>query len=455
LKKHFFSTSLILALFFALLQQLIVAFSIISIVRLGQEVAQGHSFFIWLVLFLVSLTIVYLPSTLSNYFRIKAEFHTFDSFINRFKDKFYGKTSHLNDKILKEKVHSYITNESWNVAKESIFFFVDAFQLFTNILFSIFVFGYVVDPMILIGYLLTLPLIYLGLKLSANRISNASLKAQETNTSLAQHLKSSWDTFFIGNKYNLTLWKNKYDSSLKQALSAGTKSTLTIEIGATIVLLISLVPLFLITVWLFISNKSDIVLLSGLVVTLPRQVQTIQNLSDFVTLFSFWKGLKAKLQGLFSASELPSHKNLVSLVQWEDLTFAQNNKIVTFNDYTSLHNELLKDSCGRYTIRGSNSSGKSTLLALLKEDFGNQVQLIPAHNDLIFKNIDGQQYSTGQRIKLILKEISEFSEPFTLFIDEWDANLDDKSISELDQLIEDITQNNLVVEIRHRGSASK
>lgn len=60
--------SLAISLFFALSQQLIVASSTLWIVWLSDSVVSGQISITALVLFILSLSVVYIPSTLMNYF---------------------------------------------------------------------------------------------------------------------------------------------------------------------------------------------------------------------------------------------------------------------------------------------------------------------------------------------------------------------------------------------------
>jgi ABC-type bacteriocin/lantibiotic exporter with double-glycine peptidase domain len=107
---------------------------------------------------------------------------------------------------------------------------------------------------------------------------------------------------------------------------------------------------------------------------------------------------------------------------------------------------------GRYTLRGPNGSGKTSLLLSLKEIYGDGAFYLPAQWELeTGQDVSG--ISTGQRAVNSLLELLTPNErngllPI-LLLDEWDANLDEENQLMIDQRISEIAKTHLVIESRH------
>ena len=104
---------------------------------------------------------------------------------------------------------------------------------------------------------------------------------------------------------------------------------------------------------------------------------------------------------------------------------------------------------------GDNASGKSSLLAQLKEKLKDKAYLLSSDSNLYF-NFDKEnlQASTGQRIISVFDEII-FSEEFdnieALLLDEINANLDKKNSKIIREKILEISKNKCVIEVVHKN----
>jgi Fe-S cluster assembly ATPase SufC len=102
---------------------------------------------------------------------------------------------------------------------------------------------------------------------------------------------------------------------------------------------------------------------------------------------------------------------------------------------------------GRYLVKGANGRVKSTLFLEIKGEKEN-IFYLPAK----FENphFDAQG-STGQNKLNELKWLSENSTGYSaILLDEWDANLDPDATIIANQLLNDISKNIVVFEIRHK-----
>lgn len=104
---------------------------------------------------------------------------------------------------------------------------------------------------------------------------------------------------------------------------------------------------------------------------------------------------------------------------------------------------------GRITIRGGNGSGKSTLMNYIKHS-NNESIYIPCYHHLYFSSTKDKNLSTGELMKNILMELKHLQNGSILLLDEWDANLDQEAITELDEMIQMMSETSLIIEVRHR-----
>jgi ABC-type Mn2+/Zn2+ transport system ATPase subunit len=107
---------------------------------------------------------------------------------------------------------------------------------------------------------------------------------------------------------------------------------------------------------------------------------------------------------------------------------------------------------GYFTLTGPNGSGKTTALLALKQTLGDKAFYLPASTDELLLSRPHLNKSSGQRAKLILGEIL-LSKDFNIFevllLDEWDANLDKETKTELLEMIREVSKQKLIVDVRH------
>ena len=101
---------------------------------------------------------------------------------------------------------------------------------------------------------------------------------------------------------------------------------------------------------------------------------------------------------------------------------------------------------GRFLITGCNGSGKSSLLRVMKALLQEAVLLGPGIQ-LAPHEIRG---STGEsQIEMIEMFMQQKVKVFLL--DEWDANLDMMNTNTIDARLNDLAQDALIVEVRHKS----
>lgn len=106
---------------------------------------------------------------------------------------------------------------------------------------------------------------------------------------------------------------------------------------------------------------------------------------------------------------------------------------------------------GRRTLRGPNGTGKSTLLSVLKEKTGDSSFMLPTNYEDLSFSIDFLGHSDGNRLLAVFEKIAELESVKYIILDEWDANLDGKNLSLINDAIERLAETKVIIESRHRG----
>jgi ABC-type bacteriocin/lantibiotic exporter with double-glycine peptidase domain len=203
-------------------------------------------------------------------------------------------------------------------------------------------------------------------------------------------------------------------------------------------------------VWLIYQNIGNEVFLSMLIATFPRQVITIFHVTAIVAYASRWNSLKTRLEGLKSALIITEPIN-VGTISWNRIKAEKDNTIITIDSINSLQDITQDYRPGRITLRGDNGTGKSSLLALIKEQLSEKAVLLPPHSDMFFEFSSNKSLSTGEKIIESLDEIKKSERLQLLLLDEWDANLDKNHIGNISEKLNELAKEICIIEVRHRS----
>ena len=99
---------------------------------------------------------------------------------------------------------------------------------------------------------------------------------------MLQTLIPGWDSIFVGNRMNLDVWKEGFHKSFHQARKSALVSKAWIELVTDISMILSLSPVLGTLAYLMHANVDNPSKLAVMVATLPRQIMTIQHLSDVI-----------------------------------------------------------------------------------------------------------------------------------------------------------------------------
>ena len=348
---------------------------------------------------------------------------------------------------LKSERSAYLSSEAYLIISQAIDFYFYFLGTTSSVLINIFLFGFVLSPLVMVSYVLSVFLSIIGTKMGTSLIQNMTSESQDQKVQLTSFLNIAWDNIVIGNQWNFKLWKNSLKSTLVDTRLKQTKLVLSVEVLSGITTLVSLAPVVAVVVYLLLW-RSDWTSAAVLVATLPRQIQTIQNISTMVQMSFQWASVRSRLDCLSESVRLQADKVLYGTIDWTQLKIQKNNEILPLSRTDDFMKHLLLP--GRITISGKNGCGKSTLLSQVKELLQDRAVYLPPHSDLYFLSTQNQNFSTGTKILHAFDEIQKTIKDGVLLLDEWDANLDPDRMKELSVKIDKLSENNSIVEIRHR-----
>lgn len=431
-----------------LIQQSILASSTLWIAKLSQAVVLKQDLSLWLVLFILSLSLIYIPGPGAVYFQSKVAFSSFRKYVDIFTISFRERAQLRTNIEFKQERQPYLNNEAWLVINEFIGFTINVFSTLFNIVFNIGILGFIIDKKLMLAYAITIPLIAISVKSLKTLVTSSAKQAQEDRTAMMQSLLPAWDSILVGNQLNIQLWKNYFIDKHKNANQSALKYVLFSELTTITSMFLVLFPVIGTWVWLIYQNIGNEVFLTMLIATFPRQIITIFHVTAIVAYVSRWNSLKTRLEGLKSALIItePIHAGTIS---WNRIKAEKDNTIINIDSINSIQDITQDYSPGRITLRGDNGTGKSSLLALIKEQLSEKAFLLPPHSDMFFEFSFHKNLSTGEKIIESLDEIKR-SKLQLLLLDEWDANLDKNHIVNISEKLNELAKEICIIEVRHR-----
>ena len=436
LNKH-----LQVALLFLLIQQIIVASSTYFIARLAQSLTEESISILYMVLFAVSLVAVYVPAyfCVTNTERAKYDAHKL--YNDNFHTVFLGKTYLLSNDELQSTATTTLAQESNYTLETVIDSIFDISALVLNVLFNVLVIAWFLDGTLLLGYAVGIVFASMFVHFRRHALKTAAKTDQQSRLNLTAKLFDSWDNVVIFNKHNYTLYNNIVQKSFATAKNNSVKSTSIQHINSSLGIIILMLPVFVVTAFIFNKNWQDAATMAVLIATLPRQIQLLQMCYALIGYHTSIGVIKTMLDGILEVLQ-PTAVNLDNYIQADQIRVKQTGDIF---DSTQLPKQ------GRVTLVGNNGVGKSCMLLKLKEDYQEQAYYLPAKHNLYFnyKSDKAHKGSTGQQLIKQIQEIREDDQSRIVMLDEWDAHLDKENTQIIDQYLDELAQTRLVIEVRH------
>jgi ABC-type bacteriocin/lantibiotic exporter with double-glycine peptidase domain len=443
IKSLFISTPGFVTIGLIFIHQSIIATSAIFLTRTIDGFQSGGAYADYLICYFLSMMTPYLPGHLSHI--------SLQAWINRshrnYLDKVietirYAKNSYR-DAILRKKLESAVARSSFSIIKDSLSFAHGFISFFLNSLLSVLVIGVILPGNIFSGYLASVVICTLVIAITSKTIGRAAFKSEVSFIAYTETLSKIWPNITLGNEPNLAAWINLYNEKssnyYRDKISLETKKQLAnLTLSA-----FSLVP----TVYLVYSAIHDHTtpgLIAAVIVNLTRIFHILGSLSALISDALECPAVYARLKILFDLRG--DDVDATGQIAPEKINI--NGEAIA--NLPEKLDELKRKSTGRFTVRGANGAGKSTVLLLLNDSLGDSAVYMPAdHADLVWTAEVKAEQSTGQRTAEALRRVLDEEEITHLLLDEWDANLDAENTRLVDALIQEAAQTKVVVEVRH------
>lgn len=434
-----------------ILEQVLVVLSTLCMIRLGQCIDRPRELLFWAVIFILLLFLVFLPRYGYQYFLIRSKYDTFQSMIRKFEAAYRHKPYIALEKIFSNERKTFFYNETWNVVNESYDFMLDFGLTFLNICFSIAVIGIAVERKFIISYIAAFAialLFYIG---SRGKTEELSLAAQNAHVNMNTFLFYGWETILADNPYNREIWEKDIEDSVQKAVHSGVRKLKRVSGISALAMIVSSLPIFLLLIQTLYHSQSAGTT-AVLIVTLPRQINTIQYLNLLISYIMSWNGVHAKIKGLEKASRIP--EDLVfkpEYIDFSKICLKKDHASYTFSNFDELAGWDEWGKAGRITVRGDNGSGKSTLCVGLKLRFGESAYYFSPSWNVYFSDSARRTLSLGETALNNMREILSRVNADILILDEWDANLDAANIEKMNECFDKLAGKACIVEVRHRG----
>ena len=440
----------------------------------------------------------YLLHTVSWIFGERAGFRAFARYLLLFgKDNRHHATL-LNAKDVREDVEPFLTNETFHLLFEAMYEFESTLQLAFGLLLNVLVIGHEIDSGFPLAYALIL-LIVMTLQWALRaQLANANLNNQKFTNRMTAQTYTAWDNIFSGNRHNFRLWHKAFKERLKQALHAQIHAILMREGLSSVSGIIGLIVIFATMAWVVGKDGSETALLVAMAATLPKQISLAHDVHGFAIGWNDLWALWTRVGGVVAHMRPAAPAALESRISFDRLTLRQGTTEVRCSDLADALRIVQMQPTGRIQVRGGNGSGKSSLLASLKQSLKAQAYYWPTGDRLAFGFVGGEAhapeadeleniseqpnsaerqpaiestsniesksdikstsetspmksgFSSGERQIQALQEIVRSTSSRIYLLDEWDANLDDPHRARAQVLIDRLAQRARVVEISHR-----
>lgn len=431
-----------ISLFWLLVMQTIVAISTYLIATSMKYIESDiDTAYFYMILFVASLFVVYFPSAISSIYLERWKVSAQKSFITGFTSLNFGKR-YLDRQKYKDEHESWVTTESmllYNEATQSIYSILGTLL---NTVLSIIMVSLILDISILLWYTVAICLVMAIKVLSKKKIeTNASL-VQDSRNDVISVLSRMWVNTISGspqifNNWQKTFFKNsdawKQKSALNELFLMGISS-----LSAMTALIIICTGNIL-----YLTGLTGVEAIAVFVVTLPRQVQIMQNTFMFFNHYLKWKGVAQKIQNLEQHLEL-RFEDANKYIDLKNIRVNGNH----FSSIDEIKTFVQRRPNGRYTIQGRNGAGKSTLLRSLVA--GENYVFVPSNfRDLEFANLRENASSDGESVRKLLDSIQHLENIDTLYLDEWDASLDIDNKASMHAEVRELAEKKRIIEVVH------
>jgi ABC-type bacteriocin/lantibiotic exporter with double-glycine peptidase domain len=478
LASFLLSPSLFVMVVLMVAEAMLAAATTWFVINAGRKVAVGQFLASDLIWILTAQSASYVVGVVSWVFAERAGYRGFGKFMLRFARENRGKVKLLNEKPAREQVEPFLTGETFQCFFNVMYELEFALKLFLGLVFNSIVLGAEIDVSLPFAYVGAFAVLLLMQWVLQNPIAHAYLENQRMNNRVTAQGYTAWDNIFSGNSYNLRLWLSGFKTRLREGLTAQIRAIVAREGMSAMSGIVSLAIVFATVTAVAVHDAGQTVLLVGLATTLPRQIEMTYELhllatgwNDFIAIWTRFGGVAANM--------LPQPEaDFDKRIKFDRLVLREGEHANVVSSVGDALQIVLARPTGRINVRGSNGSGKSSLLASLKTEMKKRAYFWPTSDRLAFKfsgglvpvdvehDHEGEPvvvaesmdkklgFSSGERQLESLEEIVNSTDAQVYLLDEWDANLDAANKAKADALVDELAARARVVEISHRDRAA-
>lgn len=432
---------------FGLIQQLIVASSVIFLADAAASLSSGANEYAArsFLLFLGTMVLPYIPGVASQYCWqvwkavLVKDFHRFA--ISHIEG---GPKSYANGQTA-DKVTSVFSNGVPKALDQVADYAYDFSQCLFNSLCGSIAIAAFVDPRLGVAYFFTLGFCAVYIRHFYSISSAAAEVAETERMELSTISRRIWPNLVLRNGLSLQTWSDRLSHQHLRTVSAVQKEARIRNMSSLVLSLASVIPIVLICSALIYLNMNDREYLASLFVSMPRMFSILALVSMLLFMVFDFSSVYGQLRVV---EELFGDKKHVGTFDLNRIRIEADGKTATISSLDAFI-ELCQHR-SHIKIRGENGAGKTSLLLAAKERLGDRAFYLPAMSLLDLPNKLGSG-STGQIKKNEIEAVLRDFGSGILLLDEWDANLDAENRGTIANLINDaLTEGFTVAEITHR-----
>jgi ABC-type multidrug transport system fused ATPase/permease subunit len=427
------------------LHQSIVASSTYFLTLVITRFHAGSDYTDSLYLYLASMVTPYLPGCLSLYAMQRWINSAHAELVTVFSAKLRDRTEIFRNSVLAERVGSALSSNALPVLRDYVSYLHDLTSFTLNSVLSMLVIGLLLPPQLLVGFVASMVLCTLLILALRNRVATASTGYERSYMQYASVLDRAWENLTLGNQHNEALWQERLVTAGASFYRNAERLQAVRQGGNAILAAASLLPTVYLIIEVARGGQAAPGVTAAIIVSLTRIFLILNSLSAVVYKALDISSVHSRFLVLLdTASAIPTVEDLPGCLAG---TVQINGVPVTGTEQAV---EIVRAAeRGRITITGANGSGKSTVLLTLKKRFKEKAFLLPTqHNRLVWKS-DLTSLSSGERTKASIFELLQMDGVRMLLLDEWDANLDPSNRQAVDRMLDQVSMNRIIVEVRH------
>lgn len=432
-----------LALSLTLLQQASLALSTYFIAMAGEALSFQNYASIknYIVYFFAFALLAYLISSAGELIRVRLHNATWKDYVIQtftLLRKDISLSSNKNNKL----TTNWLTGEAAGTLEHAAAFYIGMSSTYLNIIFTLGVFYLTLGFLISSALLTSLAVSIAFVLVMRAKIDEYATRLQKTKLQALLEIEPLWHNCHFASSRMFEFRKAKYSDQSDIYFRTTEKYVLLEQLIACLPICTAVLIMI---IALYLPAEVTAVPLGVLVAVLPRTLQLFGSVHALSMYGSQLVIVRRKVKNLIHFTETLEAQDIAAQIDAEHITIEEATTHQRYDlahfQYSLIHNQL---NVGRYLVQGSNGSGKSSFLKLIKSLPGETVLISP---DINFSEPD-ENLSTGQRQ---MKQISGLlMQPADVFLlDEWDANLDKLNRDILSAEIDRIAAQKIVIEVRH------